>query len=264
MPSKGVVMNRIFLTAMAALMASLGQAYAESYVGVFAGVGFGQTITHGKGNENTNYPDPPDGASPPDNGSLFPGSHITRLDLQNSPMAGAKIGHWFDKLPFIGVEAEAWYNQPNFRRQQVTLSNPGFVGALGAPSFTEDQLRAHAEQVVLALNGMYRYQGWSRLTPYIGGGPALYFWHIHGTGYSGIIPAFGSPGVNGPDVKQNPVTLGTEFKAGVEYAITPQWDVGLEYRLNWSAMKIDKFRSVSSASADYWGHSGALTLTRHF
>jgi hypothetical protein len=57
----------------------------------------------------------------------------------------------------------------------VTLTHPGFVAIGGTNSFTEDQLRVHADQLVFAINGMYRYQGWQNLniTPYIGGGPAF-------------------------------------------------------------------------------------------
>ncbi len=235
---------------------SAATTHAETYVGVSAGAGLGQRLKNGKGDENINYPNKP-GA-----GELFPGTDLSKLYLQDSPTVGLKFGHWFDQVPYVGLELETFYNRPNFKRQNVTLSHPD----LG--TFTQDQLAADIDQYVFTINALYRYQGLKsklRVTPYIGAGPALYLWNIRGTGLSGI--EAGQPietGVQGPAINETSVTVGANLKMGVEYALTEKWGLGIEYRFNWSPFHVDNFRSISNGSGNYHGHAMALTLNRYF
>jgi len=245
-------------------------AHAEDYLGVFGGYSFGQNISNIKGNENLNYPSAPDGSSPIT--SLIPDAKYSSLKLGSSGNIGIKYGHYFDQLPAFGLESEFSYSKPNFKRQNVTITSNGlrsFTGAAlstttGPAQITEDQQPANADLYVLDFNGLYRYQGWKSFTPYIGAGPAVYFWQIKGTGLSGIIPEFGATGVDGPEVNQHPITWGADFKLGGEYNLPQNYGLGLEYRYNWSAFKVDSFRSVSDGSGDYQGQALDVTLTKHF
>lgn len=241
---------------------AVSAAQAEPYVGISAGASFGNNISNIKGKENLNYPDAPDNTDP--TSSLLQNATYSVLHLKTSGTVGVKGGYYFEGLPF-GVETEFTYSKPDFKEQNVTISHPGIAAVTGgAANFTEDQQPAHADLYALALNGMYRYKGWHGFTPYIGGGPVLYLWQIHGTGFSGIIPALGQTGTAGPNVNQDRLMWGADAKLGAEYSITPLWGIGLEYRYNWSAFKVSGFRSVSDGQGDYQGQAFGVTLTRHF
>ena len=237
-------------------------AHAEAYIGIEGGYNFQNNISGIKGNENLNYPDAADNTDPTT--SLLHGAKYTNLSLKNSGKIGVKAGYYFNDSPF-GVEGEFDYSKPDFKRQNVTITHSGIAAVTGgADFFTEDQQPAKTNLYTFALNGIYRYKGFQTFTPYIGAGPALYVWDIHGTGLSGIIPSLGETGVYGKNVNEHPITWGTSAKVGLEYSIAPQWALGAEYHYNWSAFKVDNFRSVSDGTGDYTGQSALVTIVRHF
>ncbi len=252
----------VLAVVLVASMAAIPNASAEPYVGGSIGIGFGQKVTGVRGDENTNYPDPP--TLDPTDAPLLKNAKISDLKLANTPVVSIKAGYFFGQLPAFGIEGELSYLRPNFKRQDVTLSHPGFDPLIGMGSITEDQLAVRADLFVLALNAIYRYQGFKDFTPYIGGGPALYLWRIHGTGFSGIVPSLGMPGTPGPRIHESSLDFGFDLKAGVEYKLTAEWALGLEYRFQWSRVNFDNFRSLSNASGNYQGHVLALTVVRHF
>ena len=237
-------------------------ASAETYIGGSIGWSFDQNITSVKGDENTNYPDPPD----PNTLPLLAGSRISDLRLEDSVNLGLKAGYFFDQAPALGIEGEFNFARPNFRRQLVTLTHPDFVNISpdGSDHVTEDQLPAHADKFMLALNAVLRYQELEDLTPYIAGGPALFIFHVHGTGFSGSIPEFGIPGEPGPLLNETTVELGFDAKAGIEYNLGDNWAVGAEYRYEWTPISLDNFRSLSNASGHYHGSNVDLTIVKHF
>ena len=73
-----MIRKRILLAAC--LLLSTSAVMAEPYVAVGVGYSFGQKLKSVTGNENTNYPDPPDPTSAP----LFPDSKVTDLASKNS------------------------------------------------------------------------------------------------------------------------------------------------------------------------------------
>ncbi|CAM5763896.1 hypothetical protein LMIY3S_00965 [Labrys miyagiensis] len=237
-----------------------GASLAENYFGGSIGYGFDAKVTGVKGNENTNYPDPPD---PVGGFPLLRGASLTDLSLGSTPMLGFRLGHFFENTPWFGLEAALSYSRPEFKHQPVTLTHPGFVDLIGTPSVTEEQLPARSGVFRLAVDGIARYGGWGRITPYVGAGPAMFIWHISGTGHSGIT-AFDPVGVFGPRIDENVVTWGADLKAGIEYKIDEQWATGLEYHYDWSRMHIDNFRSLSHASGNFNSQDIELTLSRRF
>ncbi|GLS22371.1 hypothetical protein GCM10007874_53890 [Labrys miyagiensis] len=237
-----------------------GVALAETYFGGSIGYAFDAKVTGVNGNENTNYPDPPDpiGGAP-----LLRGASVTDLALGTSPTFGLRIGHFFEGTPWLGVEAALSYSRPEFKHQPVTLTHPGFIDLIGTPSVTEEQLPANSSVFRLSMDGIARYDSWGRFIPYIGAGPAVFIWHITGTGHSGITA--GDPvGVFGPRLNESVVTWGADLKAGMEYRINDQWGTGLEYHYDWSRMHIDNFRSISHASGNFNSQELELTLSRRF
>lgn len=114
------------------------ESHAETYVGASVGWTFGAKITSVTGDENTNYPDPPD---PAGGLPLPPGSRISDLSLNDSINLGLKAGRFFDAAPAFGIEGTFNYAQPNFCRQLVTLTHPAFalITPNGADHVTEDQ-----------------------------------------------------------------------------------------------------------------------------
>jgi opacity protein-like surface antigen len=260
-----IMRNSSSVFAAVVLLASMGllsQAGAEPYAGVSVGFGFGQKVTSVKGDENTNYPDPP--TADPTDAPLLKNAKISDLKVANTPLVSFKAGYFFSQIPFLGVEGELSYLRPDFKRQDVTLSHPGFDPLVGMNSITEHQLPVRTDLFVLALNAIYRYQGVKDITPYVGGGPALFLWRIHGTGFSGIVPSLDMPGTPGPRINETSLDFGFDLKAGVEYSLSQEWALGLEYRFQWSRVNFDNFRSVSNASGNYHGHALSLTVVRHF
>ena len=258
------------LVFLASCFVPFHQVNAETYAGARLGIVFGQQLTGLTGDENVNYPDLP---IP---GSLFTGSGITDLDLKNSLDGGLKLGHYFNGLPEFGLELEGDFSHADFRRQNVTLSNPGFaaIPVVGQGSVTEDQLPAHIQHWMFAVNAMYRYRGLGDITPYVGAGPALNVFKITGTGFSGIIVdpnpvavCAGGAGLcagPGPSINETVTALGLNLKAGVEYRIAESWGLGVEYHYNWTPVTIDNFRSISNANGDFQSHSVGVTLAKHF
>ncbi len=251
-------------------------AAAEPYVGVALGWQFNQKITDLNGDESVNYPDPASGIYPNALNpliALYPDTTYTDLKLRTSLSAGIRGGYYFKSIPFLGVEFAFSYSEPNILRQNVKLTHPGFKDnrkglGLIQDNTTEDQESARTRLFLPSLNLLYRYQGFGKITPYIGTGPGIFIFRITGTGHSGITtdpPSLVDPiGVPGPNILQTSTEIGLCSKVGVEYNITHNWGLAVEYHYNWSLLRINKFRSASDLDGDYLAQSVNLVLLRHF
>lgn len=92
---------------------------------------------------------------------------VSNIDLQNSFVYGAKIGHYFSSIPWLGLESEIFLTNPNVKQQSLVFSGPG--GSITIPGVAGFSLRV----INLApLNIMFRIPGY-RIQPYLGGGPAI-------------------------------------------------------------------------------------------
>lgn len=267
---------RILILAAVIFFICVGYAAAEPYIGISLGWQFAQYGTKSEGDENINYPhshigDYPDALDPAR--ALYKSAKLSDTDLEDTLSGGLRAGYYFKSVPNLGVELEFTYSRPNFKRQNVTLTHPGFADPVhglnaGQDNFTEDQLFVKAHLFRLAFNGLYRYRGLKKITPYIGVGPAMDIIHVKGTGHSGIIvapSAWVDPvGVFGPEINETTVNVGANFKAGVEYQISNNWGLGIEYHYNWSQWNVSNFRSISNLSSEYHSQSVNLVLLRHF
>ena len=254
-------------------------ALAEAYVGGNIGGSFAQRLSNINGNENVNYPDPPQSTYPFTNGNggsaLFPNTHFTRINLQGTVFGGPRVGYFFKRFRgLLGVEFENNYSGPSFPRQNVTLSNAGFADSinglgLGQNNLTEQQSFARGRLFTFAWNGILRYKRAdkpNKLVPYVGFGPALYVLNVSGTGHSGVTlqpSSIADPfGVDGPHLSQTNCHVGLNFKVGVLYPITKRWSAGAEYHYNWSPIHIGHFRSASELKAGFRSNSFSFVLQR--
>ena len=114
------------------------------------------------------------GLSSIDVGTPFlPGTTHSDLDLQNSILYGGKLGYYFRSARWFGLETEVFNTTPHIKEQSHTFSNPS------APSSPSATLQgAHLRVLMWApLNIMLRYPK-SRLQPYLGIGPGIFFARI--------------------------------------------------------------------------------------
>ena len=187
------------LTLLAPIVLFVPQAYAESYV---AGQ-FGVTLPSiGKGltdNELT--------------GIFLPGSTISDQSLKTSVLYGAKLGHYFNAVPWLGLEAEVYSTTPHIKQQSITFSGPsGPVGSLDFPGLN---LRV---VTVAPLNLTLRYPK-TRLQPYIAVGPGIFFARIKD-------PSLTS------DNTQSSTDFGLNAQVGLRYYITRHFTVFAEGKYN--------------------------------
>jgi opacity protein-like surface antigen len=190
------------LTLVVPIVLFAPQTYAESYV---AGQ-FGVTLPSigGKGltdNEMT---------------GIASGLGVTTSDqsLQTSILYGAKLGHYFKAVPWLGLEAEVYNTTPHIKQQDITFSGPS--GPLGPPlNFYGLNFRV---LTLAPLNLTLRYHK-TRLQPYIAVGPGIFFARIKD-------PSLTS------DNTQSDTAFGLNAQAGLRYYITRHFTVFMEGKFN--------------------------------
>ena len=200
---KAIPMARRFvitslLTVLAPIVLFVPQAYAESYV---AGQ-FGVTLPSiGRGLTDNDL-----------TGIFIPGSTISDQSLKTSGLYGAKLGHYFKAVPWLGLEAEAYSTTPHIKQQSITFSGPsGPVGSLEFPGL-------NFRVATVALNLTLRYHK-TRLQPYIAVGPGMFFARIKD-------PSLSS------DNTQSSTNFGLNAQAGLRYYITRNFTVFAEGKYN--------------------------------
>lgn len=151
------------------------------------------------------------------------GTTHSDLALANSAMVGGKIGHYFSGARWFGLEAEFFATSPHIDQQVHTFANPA-VSCPGS-SCSGTLQGAHFRVATLApLNLMFRYPH-TRLQPYIGIGPGLFFARISGE-------SNGTPGSTAST--SNNGVLGFNGKVGAEYYFTKHVTAFLEGKYNYA------------------------------
>jgi opacity protein-like surface antigen len=133
---------------------SLAPAQAEWYVGAGLGAVIPHDLTNNEGS-----------------GSIFgfPAAGMKFTDISLSPgiVVDGKLGYFFQRAPWLGLEAEVLASRPKAKAQTFSGSRPGLVVQ---GTITE----GHVRVIAPALNVILRYPG-DRLQPYIGAGPVVAF-----------------------------------------------------------------------------------------
>jgi len=193
--------RRFRITSLLALLAPIvlfaPQAYAETYVAGQFGVTLPQSLSNGTVTQ--------DGLG---------GLDISDQPLKSSAMVGAKLGHYFTKARWLGIETGLSYTTPHVKEGTVTFSGPG--GSLTTPTLSGLSQRV----VTWDTDVIFRYPGY-RLQPYIGIGPSLFFSSLKG-------PA-APPG-------QSSMAIGFNAEVGAQYYLTRQWTLFGEGKYNWARM----------------------------
>lgn len=181
--------ERFLMTSLLALLIpivlSSPQAYAETYVAGQFGMTFPQALSNGEVTQHGI-------------GGLTIESDQS---LKNSLMLGAKLGHYFARARWVGVETGLSFANPHVKEGPLTLSGPG-----GSASGVFSGIH-HRMIIWDVATLMFRYPGY-RLQPYVGVGPALFLAKL-----------------SGPDAPpgQSATAIGLNAEIGARYYITRSW-----------------------------------------
>ena len=196
--------RRFVITSLLALLAPVmlcaPQADAESYVAGQMGV---TLPSIGSGLSNTDL-----------TGVFIQGSTLSDQALTSSILYGAKVGHYFSAVPWVGLEAEVYNTTPHIKQQELEFFAPSGASVGSAP-VTGAQFRV---LTLAPLNLTFRYHK-TRLQPYIAIGPGIFFARLKD-------PALTS------DNTQSDTALGLNAQAGLRYYITKHLTVFAEGKFN--------------------------------
>jgi len=208
--------KRFMMTGLLALLIPIvlftPQAYGESYVAGQFGVTLPQSLGNGTATQ--------DGIG---------GLDISDQSLKSSALVGAKLGHYFTKARWMGIETGLSYTTPHVEEGSITFSGPG--GSVTSPTLSGLSQRI----ITWDIDVIFRYPGY-RLQPYLGIGPSLYFASLNGP--------TAPPG-------QSATSIGFNVEGGLRYYITRRWALFGEGKYNWARM--DYSSNHSDPNADPFG-----------
>ncbi|HEV8328189.1 MAG TPA: outer membrane beta-barrel protein [Nitrospiraceae bacterium] len=258
--------RRFAITSLLALLVPIvlftPQAYAESYV---AGQ-FGVTLPSiGKGLSDGDLTSTSalfqSGST---SGTVnFPsGSTVSDQSLTSSLMLGGKIGHYFSKARWFGLEAEIFYSTPHIKQQDITLrSDPPatFTPSGGGPStvlpseLTSPGFQgAHFSVLTIApFNLMLRYPG-NRLQPYIGVGPGIF------------IARISDPSITQGENSQSSTKLGLNTFIGARYYLTRRVSAFAEGKYNYVRFNFEENPNFFGFNATYTPINVVFGVSYHF
>ena len=196
-------------------------AQAESYFAAQFGYAFPQSLSNGKVTQ--------DG---------FGGLEVSDQPLKSSPMVGAKLGHYFSRARWLGVETEVTYSNPHVKQGSLTFTGPG------GPPVTSPTLAGLTQRMIMwaPVTLLVRYPGY-RLQPYVGIGPAVFFASLKGPG--------APPGQSG-------TAIGLNAEGGVRYFITRHWSLSSEGKYNLA--RIGYTSNDSNPQADPFGFRATYSV----
>lgn len=226
-----IALGATFLTIIFQAALSPSMTLAESYVAGTFGVTMPQSLSNGVTTQ--------DGIS---------GLDISDQALKSSLNLGAKLGHYFSKARWLGVETGVSYTTPHIKEGSLTFTGPG--GSLTSPTLPGVHQRMVIWDVVTF---MLRYPG-NRFQPYVGVGPALFFASLNGP--------TAPPG-------QSATAIGLNAEAGARYFITRHWALFGEgtynrARLNYNSNDSDPAADPFAFRATYSAFTLSLGISYHF
>ncbi len=156
-----------------------------------------------------------------------PAGTMSDRSLTSSPLIGLKIGYYFPRARWFGLETEAYHMTPHIKQQSTTVTIPtGAVlrdfGPVAGGTSTGTLSGDHFRVITWApVNVMFRYPK-TRLQPYIGFGPALFMGRVTTT-----IPQFAG--------SQSSTRIGLNVKGGAEYYFTRHVTAFTEVKWNYTS-----------------------------
>ncbi len=232
------------------------EAYAETYVaGQFGGTFPWNGLSKG---ELTNS------SAAIQTGTVnFPsGTTVSDQSLKNSFVYGGKIGHYFNRARWFGIEAEIFYSTPHIKQQDITLRSGApftFTPSGGGPSSSLGNeltfvgvpgVNFHV-LTIAPLNLMFRYPG-TRLQPYFGIGPGIF------------IARLKDPSVSQGENSQSSTKLGLNALVGARYYFTRHLSAFAEGKFNYVRFSFDENPNFFGFDATYTPIHGVFGLSFHF
>ncbi|TKB58115.1 MAG: porin family protein [Nitrospira sp.] len=175
-------------------------AYAETYVAGQVGV---TLPSIGSGLSNTDL-----------TGVFIQGSTLSDQALTSSILYGAKVGHYFTAVPWVGLEAEVYNTTPHIKQQSLEFFAPSGA-SVGSANVTGANFRV---LTLAPLNVTFRYHK-TRLQPYIAIGPGIFLARLKD-------PSLTS------DNTQSDTAFGLNAQVGLRYYITRHFTVFAEGKFN--------------------------------
>ncbi len=252
--------RRFVITSLLALLVPIvlfaPHAYAESYVaGQFGATFPGNGLSNGDVT-TTSAPFPTGTFNIPS------GTTVSDQSLKTSFMFGGKIGHYFSRARWFGLEAEVFYSTPHIKQQDITFRSDTpftFTPSGGGPSTslgTEAPFvgvpGANFHVLTIApFNLMFRYPG-NRLQPYIGIGPGIFIAHIK------------DPSVTQGDNSQSSTKLGLNTLIGVRYFLTRHVSAFAEGKYNYVRFNFEENPNFFGFNATYTPINVVFGVSYHF
>jgi opacity protein-like surface antigen len=161
---------------------------------------------------------------------LAPGASESDLKLKNSVVYGAKVGHYFERLRWLGVEGEVFNTNAHEKQQNATINEPG-VGVTPI-----DHVGATMRVLTLAANVLARYPG-ERFQPYAGIGLGLFFAHR----------------TSAPD-SHSSTQPGLNAEVGLRYRATDRVGLFGEYKYNRARLHFQETSALFARDETYQAH----------
>lgn len=196
-----------------------------------------------------NFPDSLSTVNVLDPSTRFPsGVTSSELLLHNSVMYGAKVGYYFDQLPWLGIEMEAFHSTPHVKQQNVSLTSSD-GSSLGSGAINGQDLRVTNWAPV---NIVVRYQKMGPLEPYAGIGLGVFFAHIHDARSGASASDNLKPGLN--------------TQVGLRWRITKNLSLFGEWKYNHASLHFDHSTPTGAIGAEstYRTHIAAGGIGWHF
>jgi len=206
----------------------LNGAYAETYVAGQIGYTVAQDTSRTRPND-------------PTYAGLPVGTTMSSVDLNNALMYGLKLGHYFEKLPWLGVELEGFVTSPHRPQQRLTLGVPG------TGNVTVNEGGATNRLVIVSPLLMVRYQA-GAFEPYAGIGPGVFFLHQQQLTSS----------TSGQAYSQSNTGVGLNTQVGMRYRITDHVSLFGEWKFNYARLDLS-----GQANVNHFGVNAIATL-HHF
>jgi opacity protein-like surface antigen len=194
--------------------------------------------------------------------SGLPFTATGKLSSNTGWAIGALIGYSFEDVPdwqWLNIDLTAGYVSSSFSHFAGTLTLPGF-GSVTSPVPLSGDFHTYAGFVNFLVTpfGNRALLG-NKVTPFIGIGP----------GIANTTAKLQSFSLGGATLPVNDTSSETDFAfdatLGADYALSPQWDLGIAYQYTWIGTRhLGSGAGISANSGSSTGHSIGLVLEYRF
>ena len=178
--------------------------------------------------------------------SGFPsGTTMSDRALKSSLLYGGKLGYFFPRAKWFGLETEVYNTTPHIKQQLTTINIPGAGSASGVLPGDHFRVLTWAP-----MNLVFRYPS-TRLQPYVAIGPGVFFAQVKTTqtGFEG---------------SQSSTKLGLNAQAGVRYYITRHVTAFGEWKYNYARFNFSENDTQFGFKATYSMNHVVFGLGYHF